>query len=229
MNDIAKKKEVNNVFTLVLGWNNMFTNKKWFSFLEMLIVIMIVSILFISFRSAFQVKNKDVLYGQACIETIYGQVNNFLYAWLSSKSVFNGTTEIFPNQYIINFDPSNKKIELKYTTGETSTDILYSTIEMTGNMNNNYCITNSYIIVLSWDNYQLHINKGLQENSALQSFYLSGNSLVNTGESIFWQCTIQWTWCKEMARFESDIRTLQLKKYICLRFEETGECSEWDN
>ncbi|MEI6774956.1 MAG: hypothetical protein WCL18_09665 [bacterium] len=54
----------------------------------MLIVIMIVSVLFIAFRSSFQIKNKDVLYGQACIETVYGQVNNFLHAGLSSKSLF---------------------------------------------------------------------------------------------------------------------------------------------
>jgi len=49
---------------------------------------MIVSILFVAFRSSFQIKNKDVLYGQACIETLYGQVNNFLHAGLSSKSLF---------------------------------------------------------------------------------------------------------------------------------------------
>lgn len=61
--------------------------KRGFSFLEVLIVIMIVGILFVAFRSSFQVKNKDVLYGQACIETLYGQVNNFLHAGLSSKSM----------------------------------------------------------------------------------------------------------------------------------------------
>ena len=65
----------------------MFKTKKGFSFLEMLIVIMIVGILFVVFRTSFQVKNKDVLYGQACIETIYGEVNNFLHAAISSKSI----------------------------------------------------------------------------------------------------------------------------------------------
>lgn len=61
--------------------------KKGFSFLEILIVIMIVGILFVTFRSSFQIKNKDILYGQSCIETIYGEINNFLHAAISSKSV----------------------------------------------------------------------------------------------------------------------------------------------
>lgn len=191
---------------------------------------MIVSILFVSFRSSFQIKNKDILYGQACIETIYGQINNFLHAGLSSKSLFTWVIPIFPNQYIISFMPtSGQRIQLKYTTGENTTATVYANIEITGNINNNYCTTNSYTIQLSWDNYDLYINKGIQENASLQSFYLSGDSLVSTGESVFRQCDTQWTWCKEMARFESDIRTLQVKKYICLNFSETGDCSEWDN
>lgn len=60
---------------------------KGFSFLELLMVMMVVSILFVAFRSSFQVKNKDVFYGQACVESIYGEINNFLYAAISSKSI----------------------------------------------------------------------------------------------------------------------------------------------
>lgn len=206
-----------------------FLHFKGFSFLEMLIVIMIVSILFVSFRSSFQIKNKDILYSQACIETIYGQVNNFLYAGLSSKSLFTWATPIFPEQYIISFMPSSgQRIQLKYTTGEDTTENVYASIEMTGNINNNYCTTNSYTIQLAWDDYVLYINKGIQENSTLQSFYL-GTGFLSTGESVFRQCNREWTWCKKIARFESDIRTLQLKKYMCLNFSETGDCLEWDN
>lgn len=201
--------------------------KSWFSFLEMLIVIMIVGILFVSFRWSFQIKNKEILYGQACIETLYGQVNNFLHAGLSSKSLLSGTTRFFPDTYIITFSPLYQKILMSYE--EEGNTNFYSSIEITGNMNINYCVSNSYTIRLSWDNYALHINKGLQENQNLQFFFISGMNWVSTGETVFWQCDIQWTWCKKMARFETDIRTIQLKKYICLSFTETGDCREWDN
>ena len=212
----------------------MFTKKKWFSFLEMLIVVMIVSVLFVAFRWSFQIKNKDILYGQSCIETIYGQVNNFLYAWLSSKWVFSWSSTIFPNEYIINFQPISWLIELKYKTGENTSDILYSSIEITENRNIGYCSSNSYILQLTWENYEIHINKWLQENAALQFFYLSGKNfsgenLTNIWVNSFLQCNNQWTWCKTIARFESDTRTVSIKKQICLSFTGANDCLEWDN
>jgi len=201
--------------------------KSWFSFLEILIVMMIVSILFVAFRSSFQIKNKDVLYGQACIETLYGQVNNFLHAGLSSKSLFTWTTAIFPDQYIITFDPVQQLIELKYE--EQGSGYIYSSIEITGNTNISYCSSNSYIIVMSWDTYELYVNKWLQENAALQFFYLSWTTSVSTGGNIFLQCDLNLTWCKTIARFESDTRTISLKKQMCLSFTGAGECFERDN
>jgi hypothetical protein len=186
--------------------------------------MMIVGILFVAFRSSFQVKNKDVLYGQACIETLYGQVNNFLHAGLSSKSLFTWTTAIFPDQYIISFKPTQQIIELQYK--EQNTIYPYSTISLTGNSNVMYCSSNSYTIQLTGETYELHINKWLQENAALQIFYLSNST--STWWNEFLQCDNQWTWCKTIARFESDTRTISLKKQICLTF--TGsDCSEWDN
>ncbi|HMS91669.1 MAG TPA: hypothetical protein PKC87_05590, partial [Candidatus Absconditabacterales bacterium] len=116
----------------------------------------------------------------------------------------------------------------KYTTGENTPYIVYADIEITGNINTNYCTTNTYTIQLRGDDYDLYINKGIQENSTLQSFYL-GTGFLSTGENIFRQCNNEGTGCKEIARFESDIRTLQLKKYMCLNFTETGDCAEWDN
>ena len=205
----------------------MYKPRKGFSFLEMLIVIMIVSILFVAFRSSFQVKNKDVLYGQACIETLYGQVNNFLHAWLSSKSVFTWNVSVFPDQFIIAFKPAQQLIELKYET--QGSEYIYSSIEITGNTNTMYCISSNYMILLTWDTYEVHINKWLQENSALQFFYLSVTASVSTGANIFLQCDLQGTWCRTMARFESDTRIISIKKQMCLKFSDTGDCLEWDN
>lgn len=115
--------------------------------LEMLIVIMIVGILFVAFRSSFQIKNKDVLYGQTCIETLYGQINNFVYAGLSSKVIFSGTTKHFPDQYIITFNPSTQNISLNYQ--ENTTPYIYSSIDLSGGTNINYCKTSTYFIHMS--------------------------------------------------------------------------------
>ena len=199
----------------------------WFSFLEVLIVIMIVGILFVAFRSSFQIRNKDVLYGQSCIETLYGQVNNFLHAGLSSKSIASWIMQIFPDQYSIIFNPSAQQILLKYQ--EQGNEYIYNSIDMTGDINISYCSSTSYMMILSWDLYEIHINKWLQEDQNMQSFYITGTASVSTGESIFLECDLQWTWCKKMARFESDTRIIGIQKQICLNISTTGDCLEWDN
>jgi len=204
---------------------SIFPHHKGFSFLEMLIVIMVVSILFVAFRSSFQIKNKDILYSQACIETMYGQVNNFFQAGMTSKLQLSGSTTIFPDQYIISFNPTQQRIQLKYN--EQGNEYTYSTIELTGS-NIMYCSSNSYIIQLSWETYEIYINKWAQAISTLKYLHLSWTNSISTWWSIFLQCNTQWTWCKTMARFESDTRTISLKKQMCLSFS-GNDCSEWDN
>lgn len=199
--------------------------KSGFSFLEILIVIMIVGVLFVTFRSSFQIKNKDILYGQACIETIYGEINNFLHAAISSKSVNSWWTAIFPNTYIITFIPSTQSIELGYKD-QGNIYTIYSSISITGN-GGNYCSSNNYIILMSGNQYSVTIAKWLQETQNRLSFSLSGAG-ISTWANIFFQCDTTWTGCKTIAHFESDTRTVSIKKQICLTF--TGNnCLDWDN
>lgn len=200
--------------------------KRGFSFLEMLIVIMIVGILFVTFRSAFQVKNKDLLYAEACIETIYGEVNNFLHAAISSKALTISWIQIFPKKYFIDFAPMEQRI----TIGYEQTGNLYETykaIPMTGNTID-YCRDKEYLLAMSGNSYKIVINKWLQKNENQQFFSLTWVSSVSTGETIFRQCNLQQTTCKKLARFETDTRTISIKKQICLSF--TGnDCLERDN
>jgi len=199
--------------------------KKGFSFLELLIVMMIISILFVTFKSSFQIKNKDILYGQACIEHVYGEVNNFVYAAISSKSVYSWDIQIFPHTYIVSFKPVEQTIDLWYQVSwEQYT--LYTTISLSGN--NHYCSSNSYSILLSWMTYDIYIHKGLQWGPNMRFFYLSGAG-VSTGENMFLQCDTQWTWCTDIALFRSDTRTISIYKQICLSVSTSGNCNEWDN
>lgn len=183
-----------------------------------------------AFRSYFEIRDRNWLYGQACIETIYGELNNFLHAGLSSKSIYDWTKTVYPDKYIIRFQPLYQLIELKYISG--GNEETYSSIVVTGN-NLNYCTSNSYIIKITWDTYDLWINKGLKENDAMQFFYLSGKDadgkdFLNVWKNSFLLCNTDWNRCKTMARFESDTRTISLKKQICLSFS-GNDCIEWDN
>ncbi|HCB51970.1 TPA: hypothetical protein DEP21_05425 [Patescibacteria group bacterium] len=60
-------------------------NKKGFTILEIIMVIGIISILFLTLKNTFQYKQKDYLYAETCINKIYGDMNNFSYAAMTSK------------------------------------------------------------------------------------------------------------------------------------------------
>lgn len=66
-------------------------------------------------------RNRDTLYGEACINNLYGEVSNFMYAAMTSKGLYSGTTMIYPDQYIIRLyaNTNNKSIEFKYKIGNT--------------------------------------------------------------------------------------------------------------
>lgn len=200
--------------------------KKGFTLVEILIVIMIIGILFVAFKSLFQVNNKDILYSQACVENIYGEINNFVQAGLHSKVMYSGDIRIFPDKYVVSFNTYKQEIELLYTQ-EANTHI-YKSITWTGNTAN-YCTNNSYMIMLTWDNYRIHINKGWEENNNFQTFYLSDIPSISNGWNTFLMCDRWWTWCQEIARLQSDTRIMSINKYMCLHLDNNGICSEWDN
>ncbi len=80
---------------------------------------------------------------------------------------------------------------------------------------------------MSGDSYEIAIVKGLQSSQDRVFFSLSGAG-ISTGTNIFFQCNIQDKGCKIIARFESDTRTISIKKQLCLAF--TGnDCLERDN
>lgn len=218
----------NDIWEMIHRWKNLSSiiyhsssKKKAFTFFEILIVILIVGILFVTFKSSFQVKNKEVFYAQACVEGVYGEVNNFLHTAISSKSIYSWGTQIFPDIYSISFDPGNQTITLKYDY------YTYSTISLSGQSSVQYCNDNNFRILLSWDTYDIYITKWLQENTNRQAFYLSGISWPTGGNS-FRGCNDQGTECKHIANFITDMRTITIQKQMCLSFS-GNNCFERDN
>ncbi|NOZ45084.1 MAG: prepilin-type N-terminal cleavage/methylation domain-containing protein [bacterium] len=59
-----------------------------FSLIEMMIVLLIVGIMISAMKSVFTPKNQDTLYAQNCINNIYGELNNFLNASMTSKNLY---------------------------------------------------------------------------------------------------------------------------------------------
>ncbi len=211
-------------------WNHI-SKKHGFTLIEMIIVIVIISVIFIAFRQYFQVQNRDILYGQSCIENIYGQVNNFLYGGLTSKTIFSGNNKNFPSLYTITFDTTSQEISLGYEENGTASN--YETISLLTGNSNNLCTTNGYQILFSGDTYTLMVNKWLKEDQNLKFFFLTGNNSNFTGANTFRQCPpsnpgIDST-CKNIGRLETDTRSMEIKKQICLNINTGGVCDQRDN
>jgi hypothetical protein len=126
--------------------------------IEIILVILILSVLLFAFRNIFQIKNKDVAYGQTCVEYVYGQVRSFADAATRSKGLASGTIITYPDQYQIFFATTTNSIQLKYSSG----GVIYiqQSFNLTGDdTKKRYCTTNAYAMVLSGTTLDVHINK----------------------------------------------------------------------
>lgn len=195
--------------------------------IEIILVLLILSILFFSFRNLFQIKNRDVVYGQTCIENLYGSINNFVKWAIRSQTISSGITVIYPDRYIINMLPSQNTISLQYI----SSGIIYpyQTYELTGSIpTQRYCQTNGYDILLSGNDDTLTINKWLGTNAQHQSFRLSWANQFSLTTDILLHNT-NATIDKHIGQFLIDTRTQAVQKRICLYINTTGgNCEEWD-
>jgi prepilin-type N-terminal cleavage/methylation domain-containing protein len=133
--------------------------KKGFTVLELVIVIVIIGILMLAFKGSFQIKNRDNLYAEACINNLYGEISNYLYTAITSKAISSGTLSVYPEVYSLFFDTSNiNTIFFKYT----SQGIIYTgkTLSLTGNVPVSFnCRTNQFTMALSGKTQEVQINK----------------------------------------------------------------------
>ena len=200
--------------------------RTWFTMIEIILVVLIMAVLFVAFRNVFQVKNKDIVYGQTCVENLYGEINNFVKSAIRSQGLNSWGTTVYPDRYVIDILPSQETITLHYIIDNTS--YLYESYELTGNIpNQRYCETNDYSIHLSGADNFLTINKGLWTDAQLRSFRLSGSQefslttdilLYNNGSAVG----------KNIGQFLIDTRTQAIQKKLCLNINTDWTCYERD-
>lgn len=206
--------------------------KKGYTLIELIVVIAIIWVLLLAFRNVFQVKNKDALYGEACINNLYGEASNYLYSAITSKAITSGDTKIHPDTYYIEFDTSadTNAIRFTYKTGsETHLRKDLSFTGISGDMPSNYnCTTNAYNIILSWASFRTQINKWLTEDANLQSMSLSGRGIDRNTFSSEVRFLLTYpgsTWYRELGKFIVDTRTQSIKSKMCLDINNTWNCN----
>jgi len=186
----------------------------------------------LAFRNVFQIRNRDTLYGEACINNLYGDVSNYLYSAITSKALLSWTTKVYPNFYYIWFLTGQNAINFGYYTWTTSNPALSITrknLTLTWTVPSNYnCKTSSYNIIISGLYTLLQINKWLVEDSSLRSMIINPWTSNNpfTWEIKFLLFPIGSTWYKEIGKFEIDTRTQTIKNKTCLTINNTWTCNQ---
>ena len=177
-------------------------------------------------RNLFTIKNKDVYYGENCVESIYGNMANYATNAITSKGIISWGITLYPIQYRIDIQPSTNSIIFRYVSGD---NLVYtsSILALTGNTmpGGYYCKTSNYTISLSWKELDIRINKGLQQDNNLQSFILSWASF--TGSIDFYQFSTTTSEPRKIiGTISVDTRTQIIQRRICLSLDTWGNCLE---
>ncbi len=210
----------------------MHSLKKWFTMIEILVVIVILWVLMGTLKNVFKPSNKDTLYGQICINRIYWDINNYLNAWVTSKWIYVDNQALYPKDYTIRFLPEMNSISLEYTLDNNSTGIR-KTLELTWNsLPGNYsCKDNSYLLKIQGQTTQVTLKRWLQSETNLPTFQIIREwNLLFTGTVAIHLCLPDQTICRQFSEYAIDARTKHIKNRICLSFTGPNNiiCKEWN-
>jgi len=194
--------------------------------LELIMVIAIISILMLVIRSAFQNRDRDILYAESCVNKVYWDVNNFVYSAMTSRGLYISWNTIYPDEYNIDMNISTNNILLRYKT-QTWTWVYINNILSGDLLKTSYCSNSNYKITLSWSNLSVKINKSSLQDQNLPIFTLSWWTSLFTWQVKLLLCYIG-TNCKELAAIVMDLRTQKAEKKKCLTLTSTWSCQAWD-
>ncbi len=221
------------------------TSAQWFSLLELILVIMIISILFLASSRLFSTPNKHLIDSEACINTVHGQINNFFFQSISGKDQLSWGITYEPNYYqlhITSTNTGNTAIHFNIATGENNNYVTVNTLHMTTWASSiSSCRQDNYIVLLSWTDISatsgvyITIAKWLDTNSSTPWMSIcTDTSQINCKSTTFIDyrtCLQNTSWiqmdtCKHMFAQRFDTRTQTLKSNRCLNTSYTTSCTQ---
>jgi len=189
---------------------------KWFSLIEMLMVISIILVFLVVFQWFFKPKNIEIYYWQKCINELYSFINRFTIAWLTSKWFNSWWVMIYPSSYRTEILASENKIinSISWTQRET---VNLSWIDSSKKL----CYINDvYNIQLTWEDIIINIGKW------------SLNNLFDINKSNgTWQVSLllcgKNNSCITIWQYIVDKRSQTITKRVCLGFS-WNDCLQWN-
>lgn len=194
--------------------------KKWFTLIEILLVLSILTIIFFMSRWLFNNPNQNVINSEICINEIAGQVEQFFYNAVTGREFEQWT--IVPTTYTIHFNGEKNSLwngvnlYVNWNSwANTNSELpisgwLYNVFEnfwwRTRSSNNaNKCNNNKFFVVFSWTN----------ANTAFSSTININKNFTSTNGNIGWisirQCA--WSTCTNVFQQTIDFLICETAKY----------------
>ena len=218
--------------------------KKWFTLLELVLVISVIATIFAMSQALFVNPNQDLVSSEICINTINGQFSKFFYEGVTGKDQLNKATNTFisPVQYKILVDNEDFQTRIAFSVvGENgqTTEIFWNDIKVISN-----CQTSRYAVVLSGailqnnDMLSVTINKNLSNKNGG-----AGMTICSLNSTPTWLITTCWIFaatidylvcpnngtalsmdkCKHTSsvKFETTTQSLKINKCLDVSYNDT--------
>lgn len=194
---------------------------KWFTLVEMLIVLVIIFIMINAIKTILSFSQRDFINSQTCANKassrIIGQLNNAL----TSKSVFSWATKFSPQSYWVNIF-STWIIGYVYSWVDKVVLPDYSIVLSWNDTSiSSECYSKNYKLVASWNIDSIEMKKWLsfdQKDVFVITGWLIGPKVsLLTWEIKFLQCV--WTApCKDLSKITADKRSLSIVQTKCTKW-----------
>lgn len=217
---------------------------KWFSLLEMIVVIIIIGILIMASKRLFEMPSQYLMDGERCIATIDGQIKQFFYHAVSGKSLSISGALVMVDNYTMIFKPSTSEIVLGYVSGSLVNT--YDRISLTGSTTRmiGWCMSDIHHVSLSWwslwSGIRIDLRKNLHNDwnnwpMTICAIDNDNNCITNinytTGMVSYIVCKEWWNntclTTRTLLHEFFDTRTQNIKTKKCLSLPLDNDCNRW--
>lgn len=218
---------------------------KWFSLLELVIILIIIGLLMTAASRLFQMPRQYILESERCVALVDGYVRQFFYHAVSGKSLFISGASISPESYSLVFQSGGGHFQIigwyspqsgTLTATTTLSPVTASSYPLPG------CLGSAHSLRIAWSigtasdvNLRIDIRKNLQQDGLALPMTICESDddqqcrggYFATGLISYSICQTSSTGCISETLFATqlfDTRTQTIKSKKCLSLPADGSC-----
>lgn len=229
--------------------------KKWFTLLELILVISIIAIIFLISRSLFVNPNQDFISSEICINTINGKLSTFFYEGITGKDQIDNDSNQTDNDSIVTISPIKYMISIESENFKNR--IWLTAIDQNGEIINIYwydikdisnCETSKYKVILTGTVFQsnsqilITLNKNLSSENGGPGMTICSWTWAGCISRPLYAATIDYLVCPKVGwtpsiekckhtlstKFETATQSLKINKCLDVSYVD-ATCKKWSN